>query len=237
MVGCQAAGVPGRRPSKSWSKSATTRLRARSIPIPLIPSITSFERLKFFSLSDLIPSFSIPDRSAHQRLHGAVLFLVISSLTVQYTTQFNPHTSNRLLYTVQSSKSLNVPSTSITTPTSPHTLQQFKPRHTRHTALHVLTTPESIIESTSTQDLLDDLIDVSTRVKARRPIILQFDPTGNELWKKWRGTGETINNSPVTVDVTLSHTFQQSSPNPGFPASAIYSSLPPSACTSTSTPR
>ncbi|GMH61657.1 hypothetical protein TL16_g03304 [Triparma laevis f. inornata] len=56
------------------------------------------------------------------------------------------------------------------------------------TRLPVLTTPESIIESTSTQDLLDDLIDESTRIKARRPIILQFDPTGNELWKKWRGT-------------------------------------------------
>ena len=52
----------------------------------------------------------------------------------------------------------------------------------------VLTTPEAIIESTSTQDLLDDLIDESTRISARRPVILQFDPTGNELWRKWRGT-------------------------------------------------
>ena len=63
----------------------------------------------------------------------------------------------------------------------------LSPRTTA-TRLGVLTTPESIIISTSNQDLLDDLIDESTRMRSRRPIILQFDPTGNELWRKWRGT-------------------------------------------------
>ena len=46
------------------------------------------------------------------------------------------------------------------------------------TALHmVLTTPESIIEQASTMKLLDDLIDESVRTTARRPFILQFDPS------------------------------------------------------------
>jgi len=52
----------------------------------------------------------------------------------------------------------------------------------------VLTTPESIIEEASTQKLLDDLIDESTRVSARRPIIMQFDPTAIRIWRRWRGT-------------------------------------------------
>ena len=41
----------------------------------------------------------------------------------------------------------------------------------------VLTTPESIIEQASTQKLLDDLIDESVRTVARKPIMLQFDPS------------------------------------------------------------
>jgi len=46
------------------------------------------------------------------------------------------------------------------------------------TARHmVLTTPESIIEQASTQNLLDDLIDESVRTSARRPIMMQFDPS------------------------------------------------------------
>jgi hypothetical protein len=59
----------------------------------------------------------------------------------------------------------------------------------RSSALHmVLTTPENIIEEASTQKLLDDLIDESTRVSARRPIIMQFDPTAIRIWRRWRGT-------------------------------------------------
>jgi len=52
----------------------------------------------------------------------------------------------------------------------------------------VLNTPESIIEKASTEILLDELIDESTRVSARRPIMLQFDPTGIRIWRRWRGT-------------------------------------------------
>ena len=46
------------------------------------------------------------------------------------------------------------------------------------TALNmVLTTPESIIEQASTIKLLDDLIDESVRTSARKPIMMQFQPT------------------------------------------------------------
>lgn len=51
-------------------------------------------------------------------------------------------------------------------------------RHPSSTARHmVLTTPESIIEQASTQNLLDDLIDESVRTSARKPIMMQFDPS------------------------------------------------------------
>lgn len=52
----------------------------------------------------------------------------------------------------------------------------------------VLTTPESIIEQASTENLLDDLIDESVRTSARRPIMLQFDPSSRMIWKRWVGT-------------------------------------------------
>lgn len=52
----------------------------------------------------------------------------------------------------------------------------------------VLTTPESIIEQASTQNLLDDLIDESVRTSARGPIMMQFDPSSGWIWKRWRGT-------------------------------------------------
>jgi predicted membrane chloride channel (bestrophin family) len=52
----------------------------------------------------------------------------------------------------------------------------------------VLTTPESIIEQASTQSLLDDLIDESVRTSARRPIMMQFDPSRVLIWKRWKGT-------------------------------------------------
>ena len=41
----------------------------------------------------------------------------------------------------------------------------------------VLTTLEAIIEQASTQKLLDILIDESVRTTARRPIMMQFDPS------------------------------------------------------------
>ena len=52
----------------------------------------------------------------------------------------------------------------------------------------VLTTPEAIIEQASTTNLLDDLIDESVRTSARRPFILQFDPSSGWIWKRWKGT-------------------------------------------------
>jgi hypothetical protein len=52
----------------------------------------------------------------------------------------------------------------------------------------VLNTPESIIEQASTQYLLDYLIDESVRTSARRPIMMQFDPSSGWIWKRWKGT-------------------------------------------------
>ena len=52
----------------------------------------------------------------------------------------------------------------------------------------VLTTPEAIFEQTSTTTLLDDLIDESTRTSARKPIMMQFDPSSGWIWKRWKGT-------------------------------------------------
>jgi hypothetical protein len=52
----------------------------------------------------------------------------------------------------------------------------------------VLTTPEAIIEQASTTKLLDDLIDESVRTSARRPIMMQFDPSSSGIWKRWKGT-------------------------------------------------
>ena len=52
----------------------------------------------------------------------------------------------------------------------------------RSSILHmVLTTPESIIEQASTQKLLDVLLDESTRTTARRPIMMQFDPSSGAV--------------------------------------------------------
>ena len=53
---------------------------------------------------------------------------------------------------------------------------------------YVLTTPESIIEQASTKNLLDYLIDESVRTSARRPIMMQFDPSSGWIWKRWKGT-------------------------------------------------
>jgi hypothetical protein len=52
----------------------------------------------------------------------------------------------------------------------------------------VLTTPESIIEQASTVNLLDDLINESVRTSARRPIMMQFDPSSGWIWRRWKGT-------------------------------------------------
>ena len=54
----------------------------------------------------------------------------------------------------------------------------------------VLTTPEAIIEQASTQSLLDDLIDESVRTSARRPIMMQFDPSSG--WVRWMGSVKTV---------------------------------------------
>eukprot|EP00978_Attheya_sp_CCMP212_P030371 scaffold111422_cov53-Attheya_sp.AAC.5 len=62
----------------------------------------------------------------------------------------------------------------------------------------VLTTPESVFEQASTEILLDDLIDESVRTSARKPIMMQFDPSSgyvstqniqsDSIWRRWSGT-------------------------------------------------
>ncbi|KAG7369529.1 bestrophin, RFP-TM, chloride channel [Nitzschia inconspicua] len=88
-------------------------------------------------------------------------------------------------------------------PTIYKTNNQRQPQHHHHrhghrhssyyssssTALNmVLTTPESIIEQASTINLLDDLIDESVRTSARKPIMMQFDPSSGWIWRRWTGT-------------------------------------------------
>jgi hypothetical protein len=56
--------------------------------------------------------------------------------------------------------------------------RQHRSQRSSSTALPmVLTTPEAIIEQASTVTLLDDLIDESVRTSARKPIMMQFDPS------------------------------------------------------------
>eukprot|EP00536_Pseudo-nitzschia_multiseries_P006380 jgi/Psemu1/324327/estExt_fgenesh1_pg.C_1340022 len=75
----------------------------------------------------------------------------------------------------------------------------------------VLTTPESIIEQASTVNLLDDLINESVRTSARRPIMMQFDPSSGWIWRRWKGTvfAETwiscVRNMLFAVAVYLFH--------------------------------
>jgi len=42
----------------------------------------------------------------------------------------------------------------------------------------ILTTPERVIKQSTTKILLDDLIDESLRTTPRRPIMMQFNPSG-----------------------------------------------------------
>lgn len=57
------------------------------------------------------------------------------------------------------------------------------------TALHmVLSTPDTIIEQASTQNLLDALLDESVRTQSRHPVMLQFNPSQGWIWRQWRGT-------------------------------------------------
>lgn len=65
----------------------------------------------------------------------------------------------------------------------------FRKKSRSFTALDmVFTTPASVIEQTSTKMLLDELINESVRNTARNPIIMQFDPSSGNIWRRWKGT-------------------------------------------------
>ena len=45
-----------------------------------------------------------------------------------------------------------------------------------------------MLQEKTTRSVLDDIMDESTRVSARRPIMRQFDPSSKAIWRHWRGT-------------------------------------------------
>lgn len=45
-----------------------------------------------------------------------------------------------------------------------------------------------VMEQISTQDLVDRILDESLRTSARRPIMIQFDPSRKAMWQHWKGT-------------------------------------------------
>lgn len=45
-----------------------------------------------------------------------------------------------------------------------------------------------ILREKSTRSVLDDILDESTRISARFPIMRQFDPSSKAIWRHWRGT-------------------------------------------------
>lgn len=45
-----------------------------------------------------------------------------------------------------------------------------------------------MMEKISTQDVLDRILDESLRTSARRPIMIQFDPSSRAIWRHWKGT-------------------------------------------------
>ena len=94
--------------------------------------------------------------------------------------------------------------------------QAHSNRESSSTALNmVLTTPESIIEKASTQNLLDDLLDESVRTSARKPIMMQFNPSRKWIWKQWRGTvfSETwrscLRNMSIAVVIALIYRYER----------------------------
>ena len=76
----------------------------------------------------------------------------------------------------------------------------FPKRGTQTVRHMVLTTPESIIEQASTQKLLDDLIDESVRTVARKPIMLQFDPSSSFVSRILKSVQNNSNGGLYTSD-------------------------------------
>lgn len=58
----------------------------------------------------------------------------------------------------------------------------------RLTRRHMVFTPPETFESLSTQSMIDKLLDECLRTSARRPIMVQFNPSSSFIWSKWKGT-------------------------------------------------
>jgi hypothetical protein len=59
--------------------------------------------------------------------------------------------------------------------------------HARYRLL-VARVPDAIMEQFSTRSLLDEILDESLRQSARRPLMMEFDPSSKAMWLHWRGT-------------------------------------------------
>jgi hypothetical protein len=117
----------------------------------------------FFPCIAVITGMILPSLQQQQQQHRKRLF---DNSKISSSTRLN-------FYPNQQSSSTNMPY-----PNKAFSSSLFR-RRTRITRKMVLTTPESIIEQASTQKLLDDLIDESVRMVARKPIMLQFDPSSS----------------------------------------------------------
>jgi hypothetical protein len=121
---------------------------------------------------------------------NSVFFLLSSScLLPQQVSSFAPTTAIRTTTSRPRSRFVPVEQKQSTTFDGSNSHGRGSGSGGTSTCRHmVLTTPESIFEQTATEKLLDDLIDESVRTSARRPIIMQFDPSSGRLWKQWKGT-------------------------------------------------
>ena len=48
--------------------------------------------------------------------------------------------------------------------------------------------PDSVVEESATQSLLDQILDEALRTSARKPLIIEFDPSSRAIWRHWKGT-------------------------------------------------
>lgn len=128
-----------------------------------------------------------------------ILVAFLRSLVVSCLISYSIHGFQFTSNNIHGSKSRRISfgistpefTSSATTRTTNHVVvDQGRIRKRRTSVIQnmVLTTPENVIEEASTQKLIDHLIDECVRTSARRPIIMQFDPSAIRIWRRWRGT-------------------------------------------------
>jgi hypothetical protein len=80
--------------------------------------------------------------------------------------------------------------TSIAATRIPRRDYRMAPRRRTPTQLEmVFTAPEEgVLEQLSTLEKLDSILDECLRYSARRPIMVQFNPSSKFIWRQWKGT-------------------------------------------------